>query len=401
MYDKETLEKKRRQVRELYKKKTLNKKEIAKRLGVSWNFVYKWTEDLVSEISDQRGWPLGKKRAHTDQEELRLIMIRRELEKSSFFYGAGKMIDEYQKRFPGDPQLNKTFVNRVISKNFPMSRRSTLKAIKEQKYPIRMMSSLGDIQEEADFLGQKYIHGRTAPIHFFTRVYKNPFTLRLIKRVPDQGSETILDTFTQDWKVYPLPDILSIDNGFGFTAAGRGKRYISSFIQCMLRLGVAPLFIAPKKPWMNGSVEGTHSVFARKVWNKFDFKNLEEIDETVARFQEAYRQYTKTPNALPGRTLDEDFNWQDMFCTPFQPQDGMCIYLIRLVQEYQKDQLEFPAFRLFKDLVEMDKQFINTYVLVKLDVYREQLFIYVEPDQDGQKLVMEKDWPLHFAKMRY
>jgi hypothetical protein len=82
---------------------------------------------------------------------------------------------------------------------------------------------------------------------------------------------------------------------------------------------------------------------------------------------------------LPGRILDEDFNWQDMFCTPFQPQDGMCIYLIRLVQEYQKDQLKIPAIRLFKDLVEMDKQYINTYVLVKLDVYREQLFIYVEP----------------------
>jgi hypothetical protein len=79
----------------------------------------------------------------------------------------------------------------------------------------------------------------------------------------------------------------------------------------------------------------------------------------------------------------------------------MCIYLIRLVQEYQKDQSDISAFRLFKDLVEMVKQFINTYVLVKLDVYREQLFIYVEPDQDGQKLVMEKDLPLHFAKMRY
>lgn len=365
------------------------------------NFVHKWTEDLVSEINDQRGWPLGKKRSHTDQEELRLIMIRRELEKSSFFYGAGKMIDEYQKRFPGDSHLNKSFVNRVISKNFPMSRRSTLKAVKELKYPIRMLSSLGDIQEEADFLVQKYIHGRTAPIHIFTRVYKNPFTLRLIKRVPDQGSVTILDTFTQDWKVYPLPDILSIDNGFGFTAAGSAKRYISGFIQCMLRLGVTPLFIAPKKPWMNGSVEGTHSVFVRKVWYKFDFKNLEEIDEAVARFQEAYRQYAKTPNALPGRILDENFNWQDMLSTSFQPQDGMCIYLIRLVQEYQKDQSEIPAIRLFKELVEMDKQYINTYVLVKLDVNRERLFIYVEPDQDGQELVMEKHLPLQFAKMRY
>jgi hypothetical protein len=344
---------------------------------------------------------LGKKRSHTEQEELRLIVIRRELEENGFFYGAGKMIDEYQDRFPNEPLLNKSFVNRVISQHFPMSRRSALKAVKEQNYPISVISALGDIQEEADFLGKKFIHGRTAPIHFITRVYKKPFTLRLIKRVPDQGSETILDTFTQDWKVYPLPDILSIDNGFGFTAAGRGKRYISGFIQCMLFLGVTPLFIAPKKPWMNGSVEGTHSVFARKVWNRFDFKNLEEVDETVDRFQEAYRQYTKTPKALPGRTLQQDFNWQDMFRTPFHPQDGMCIYLIRLVQEYQKDQFQIPAIRLFKELVELDKQYINSYVLVKLDIYREQLAIYVEPDQENQKLIAEKNFPLQFAKKRY
>jgi hypothetical protein len=121
----------------------------------------------------------------------------------------------------------------------------------------------------------------------------------------------------------------------------------------------------------------------------------------VARFQEAYRQYAKTPNVFLGRTLDEDFKWQDIFHTPFEPKDGMCIYLIRLVQEYQKDQSQIPAIRLFKELVELDKYFINTYVLVKLDVYREHIFIYVEPDQDGQKLVMEKALPLHFAKMRY
>jgi transposase len=77
MYDKETLEKKRHLARELFKKKTLNKKEIAQRLGVSWNFVHKWTGNNDNEIIDHRGWPLGKRRSHTEQEELRLIMIRR------------------------------------------------------------------------------------------------------------------------------------------------------------------------------------------------------------------------------------------------------------------------------------------------------------------------------------
>jgi len=401
MYDKETLLRKRQLTRKLYLDQHLNKSEIARRLGVSWNFVHRWTKDPQVNITDHRGWPKGKRRTHTKREEERLITIRSNLEEQDFFYGAGKIIDEYERKFPGEPKLNKSYVNRVISQHFPMSKRKSLKAVKEQNYPIEAIASLGNIQEEADFLGKKYIHGQTDPIHFFTRVYKKPFTLRLIHRVPDQGTETILDTFTRDWQVFPLPDILSIDNGFGFTAAGSGKRYISSFIQYLLRLGVTPLFIAPKKPWMNGAVEGTHSVFARKVWNKYQFSSLEEIDDTVARFQEAYRQYAKTPDLLPGRSLDSSFSWRDVIRKSFHPEEGMNIYLIRLVENHNQDERELPAIALFKDIIELDKVYLNQYVLVVLDVFNEKAKIYIEPDGKRLQLISQRDFPIRFAKKKY
>lgn len=400
MDDKQILQKKRKQARLLHFEKHLNKTEIAKELGVSWNFVHKWTKDLSAPIHDQRGWPQGKKRTRTNQEELRIIMIRKQLQEGGFFHGADKILEEYIKLFPDEPELTRSFVSRVISLHFPMSRRRSLKAVKEQKYPLGALSSLGEIQEEADFLGKKYLRGSSDPVHFFTRVYKKPFTLRLIKRVPNQGSETILDTFTEDWKDFPLPDVLSIDNGFGFTASGWNPRILSPFIQYLLLLGVAPLFIAPKKPWMNGSVEGTHSVFARKVWNRFDFQNLQEVDETVARFQKEYRIYSKTPEVLPGKTLDEAFTWQDILQKPFRAEEGMCIYLVRLVQEYEKDQFQLPAIRLFKELVELDSAYLNTYVLVHLDVFQEQLSVYVQPEEDLQ-LIAKRDFPLRFAEKKY
>ncbi|MFO8089963.1 MAG: hypothetical protein R6U13_09025 [Desulfatiglandaceae bacterium] len=350
--------------------------------------------------ADRRGWPLGKKRTRTDQEELRIINLRKELEKRKFFYGPDTILDKYTKRYPEAPCLSRSFVTRVITKHFPMSRRGTLKAVEEQNYPIETISSLGDIQEEADFLGKKYIQGRSAPLHFFTRVYKDPFTLRLIKRVPNEGSETIMDTFTEDWKSYPVPDVLSIDNGFGFTASGRSPRIISPCIQYFLQVGSTPLFIAPKKPWMNGSVEGTHSVFARKVWNSFDFQDVEEVDETVSRFEEEYRLYTNPPEELPGETLHQDFAWQDVFQKPFQPEDGMFIYLIRLVQEHDDEGKTIPAIRIFKELVELEKSLINTYVLAKLDVYQEHLSIYVEPNNEDLRLVAERRFPLQFAEKR-
>lgn len=112
-----------------------------------------------------------------------------------------------------------------------------------------------------DFIGHKYIYGSSQPIHFFTRVYKKPFTLRLIKRVPNQGMRVALEITAQDWKQYPVSDTLWLDNGLGFTTSGKDLRIVSPFIQYLLLLGITPLFIVPKKLWMNGSVEGTSSVF--------------------------------------------------------------------------------------------------------------------------------------------
>ena len=123
MYDKKTLFRKRHLAQKLHFEQHLNKSEIARRLGVTWGFVHKWTKDPKVQIADRRGWPKGKRRTHTKREEERLIVIRSELEERDFFYGAGKIIDEYERKFPSEPQLNRSYVNRVISQHFPMSKR--------------------------------------------------------------------------------------------------------------------------------------------------------------------------------------------------------------------------------------------------------------------------------------
>jgi len=281
-----------------------------------------------------------------------------------------------------------------------MSRRATLRAVREQNYPLQAISSLGTIQEEADFMGKKYLRGRSQPLHFFTRVYVKPFSLRLIKRVPNEGADVILDTLTQDWKQYPLPDVLSLDNGLGFVASGPEPRIISPFIQYLLILGIIPFFIAPKKPWMHGAVEGTHSIYTRKVWKRFSFNSLEEVDSIASQFEMAYRDYSNSLGPFPGRTLERDFNWQDLLRPTFIPKPEMNIYLIRLVGEIDNGERMVPAIRLFKELVELEKELINSYVLVRLNVYQENLSIYVEPPNQDLRLVAKRKFPLRFAKKK-
>lgn len=398
MYDKQTLEKKRSQVKELFFQKHLNKSIIASQLAVSRPFVHRWTRTKNESVRDRRGWPKGKRRSRTKKEKERIIKIRQDfLSASAFFFGPDRIVDEYQGLYGNSRLVNRAFVARVIHQAFPESHRGMLKAVKNQHYPLETLSDLGKIQEGIDFVGHKYIYGSSKPIHFFTRVYKKPFTLRLIKRVANQGMKVALETTTQDWKQYPPPDTLWLDNGWGFTASGKDSRIISPFIQYLLLLGITPIFIAPKKPWMNGPVEGTNSVFAKKVWKRYSFHTLNEIDQVVARFEKEYQSYCPLPKSLPGKCLDGSFNYQDLLARDFEPKPKMTIYLIRLVEANEQEQ---PAIRIFKEQIYLNPEYLNTYVLGKLDIFNQNLTLYVQPNNDDLRPIAEQKFPLRFAKLK-
>lgn len=398
MYDKQTLVKKRTLVKELFFTKHFNKSEIARKIAVSYPFVLRWTTLRDEPAKDKRGWPKGKRRSRTKEEEQRIIAIRKELnDKKAFFFGPDRILGEYRLKYPQAKKVSRPFITRVIHEAFPESHQEMLKATKEQQYPLKALSSLGKTKESIDFIGHKFLKGQGKPIHFFTRVYSSPFTLRLIKRVENQRMETALEITSKDWKVYPLPDCLWLDNGFGFVASGGRPRVISPFIQYLLVLGVTPVFIAPKKPWMNGNIEGTNSVFAKKVWQKHRFKNLSEIDHILSQFEAEYRLIHPFSPAKEEKHLESGFTYQDMLSKPFEPKSDMTIYLIRLV-EIQENQLS--AIRIFKEQIIMDYQYLNTYVLVKINLFKETAIIFTEKENGCLQTVAERKFTLKFAKLK-
>ncbi|MBP8591099.1 hypothetical protein KBI33_01360 [Candidatus Shapirobacteria bacterium] len=85
MYDKQTLEKKRSQVKELFFQKCLDKSVIARKLAVSRSFVQRWAKSKSSSTKDRRGWPKGKRRSLTKVEAQRVIKIRESFVSHSAF----------------------------------------------------------------------------------------------------------------------------------------------------------------------------------------------------------------------------------------------------------------------------------------------------------------------------
>jgi transposase len=61
----------------------LSASEIARRLGVSRPFVYRW-KDAEDPTADDRGWIKGRKRKYTDEQERDVLAARTEAEKEFF-----------------------------------------------------------------------------------------------------------------------------------------------------------------------------------------------------------------------------------------------------------------------------------------------------------------------------
>ena len=75
-----------------------------------------------------------------------------------------------------------------------------------------------------------------------------------------------------------------MDNDAAFRGFTNRKQRVGRLIRWLCSLGIIPLFNAPSSPWNNGSVEGGNSVFDKKFWRNFHFKNLEEVNQKLKEF---------------------------------------------------------------------------------------------------------------------
>ncbi|MCD4844070.1 MAG: transposase [Methanosarcinales archaeon] len=80
-----------------------------------------------------------------------------------------------------------------------------------------------------------------------------------------------------------------------------------------LHPGVEPVFIAPGKPWMSGTIEDFNGDFGEKLWEREQWTDPEHSRKEAKTFLMRHnnlqdRKYRKTdPETIPHRKLWEDF----------------------------------------------------------------------------------------------
>lgn len=144
---------------------------------------------------------------------------------------------------------------------------------------------------EIDFIGEKYITGRSEPIDFIGFAFKKEPKLRYFKRIEGQTSKNFIKHTDEFFKKFEKPDFAKVDNALAMIGSASGKRNISKSMQHLLKDQVIPIFAVPRKPFSQASIEGNNSVFARKFWNKINFKSVKEIDKKIEWFNSDSASY--------------------------------------------------------------------------------------------------------------
>lgn len=362
----------------------VSKSEISRRLHVRRATIVEWLSR--SEYQDHRGWQKGHRRTHTDEEEERILVIRDELESHAFYWGKDEILKEYKKRFPQHALPSMWFTEEVIRKHG----RQTQQPKERQKnitrylgYPEHLLKALGPVQEGIDFIGRKYITGRTEPVHFLARYYHKPVGLYLVNRTENERSGGMLDLVRNDWKRFGHPHCAYLDNASAMSGPVKAKRFISRFMQGVLAERVLPIFVPQHSPWANGPVEGSNgSMFGKKVWNRFTFETVEQIDQTLEQFNRANRERAWT-DGLSNKCSDRP-TWHPR------------IHFVRYAK-LGPDTEQYSTVEILNEQVPLSTSFAHQYVLGELNLEKEQLTIMVERDRKSL-IIHEQRFPVQFTK---
>jgi hypothetical protein len=226
--------------------------------------------------------------------------------------------------------------------------------------------TLGRRVLEADFIGQKYLTGRSAPLHFIGFSFKKPPKLRYFQRVEAQTTDAIIGACKQFFKVFGYPDVMKVDNAQATIGTGSGRRCLSRFMVFLLKRKILPVFAVPRKPFSQASIEGNNSVFSRKFWNSHRFRSLHQVDRRLAWFNDASLAYTGYDATKRKRRASKK---------DFVPR----VYFIRQARE---DELTGKGMiDVLNETVWLPKTYINYFVLAEWNLVEQQLHVWFEKDE--------------------
>lgn len=335
-------------------------------------FVISWTKQSNQDPTlDQRGWKKGKPRKYTDRQEEKILSIYHKLkdDPSSFFCGASAILNLWKDYYPLTLAPHLRYIGRVLKKHNLTQKlkrgrnKGASRYLLYPEYTILNTISQGSLLE-IDFIGKKFIKGRSKPLNFLSFSLRGKRSLKYFIRVGEYNQEEVMTQLEEFITKFEKPYVVKMDNDFVFFGPSSKERFLSKVVLFLLLRNIIPIFTAPRKPWNQASIEGSNSVFSRKFWNRCYFASVSEIDQRLADFNLSYQRYLNYQRPDHPKE-NEKFSYD--------------VYFIRKI--YQVPDSTKGYIQIGSKRIILDASYINLFTLSKWDLEKEILYTYIQRER--------------------
>ena len=181
-------------------------------------------------------------------------------------------------------------IKRIIKRNkLRVNTKERYKRVRSKGRHTIITPTRVDEMHQMDFVGPRHIKGY-GPINSLHlkdvighQVAGNQYV--------GKSMNNVMDFLVDYWKSHPIPTYLQTDNGMSFAGDYTHPRSISRFVRLCLYVGIEVIFIAPAKPWMNGTIESFNKEFNRLFWRRETFTSLSDIQAKSAVFYASQNEF--------------------------------------------------------------------------------------------------------------
>lgn len=275
---------------------------IARDLGRTRQWVAKWAARYDPH---DPAWVEGRSRApkrvanRTAPEiEARVLEVRARLEENPWAQvGAPAIAWELSKlgaRVPPQRTIEEILERAGATRRERPARRVS----KGIPYPAPVARQAGDVVQ-VDLVGPRHLDGG-ARFHALNQIDVASHHAG-IEIVEDRGDERVLAALHALWGRHGVPRRIQFDNGGPFIS----PTGIGEVVRVCLHQGATPVFVPPREPWRNATIEHFNDTFDKRFFRHERFSDLGHLSERARafeRFHNAQHRYSATRGLAPDET---------------------------------------------------------------------------------------------------
>lgn len=370
-------------------------RKIARYLVAGKDNVMKWLKMTEGEIErDNRGWPAGKMRKHSEEEKKRLLEILGQLKDEDKYQPVPGIVRKlYFEKFQKD--IPDWFVRTVVRGYYETIAASATgpaeSKIKCGGFPLHGWKKLGKVVMKVRFFQMEPVKGAACCADFISCRYIQPFKLGFIYGVAGQTSCEVIRVLKKIWKHHALPDLVLMNYTPAFGANLSQPRYIGKVPLFLLNLGIKPFYSSMERGVGQRSDRQGDQVFSAAFWNTLSSDDKYGKSLKIERF---FLKYSSDPHSLSageweaGSVPEIVLKYWDIDNRNIDQFGESRIYFLRVVQKIEEPEEE-PGTGYVDILgvsVELAPELIGFRVLCKLNLKSETLTVFFH-NQDGRDVL--------------